>query len=526
MGLTRSIKTTFIVLHRYTGAALCVLFAVWFISGVAMAYRVDPPLTDSQRLAFDESLRSPLQARAPGEVSTLAAAWPDTEILRLAQMQGRPLYRWRTAAAGWQAAWADSGAPASFDADALRPEAARWFGDGAPFRYDGAFREHSQWSYFSAARDHYPIHRFSTEGLAPRHVFFSSRTGEPVVATTFSSRMLYYLGPGLHYFSFYPIRNNSALWRNLVNWSSGIGAATCVIGLILGVWQLRWNARRTGRRAIPYAKRWMRWHHITGLAFGVLAFTFVLSGLFSMNPGRMFPSTAVPDSVRTAFLGAPSPAAALPGPPSVLDGITDTVVKELEWKQLHGQAYVLARQDPETERMLWLQDGTLAPRAPFSADDLTTLAAPALPASIASVERLTEFDDYYYARKYRHQPLPVLRVRLRDDRSTWYYLDPDTGEMLLTSDRGTRARRWLYNGLHSFDFQFLLRAGLWWDATIWLLSVAGLALSVTGVVISWHWLKRNRASSIRQAARSTGVGARVPALRFGSISPSREERVD
>ena len=74
--------------------------------------------------------------------------------------------------------------------------------------------------------------RYSTGGLLHRDVYFSSRTGEPVAATTPFSRVMYYLGPGLHYFSFYPIRNRDALWRGLVNWSSGIGTA---VGFWIGV---------------------------------------------------------------------------------------------------------------------------------------------------------------------------------------------------------------------------------------------------------------------------------------------------
>lgn len=519
----QTLKTTLIAIHRYTSAALCLLFAVWFVSGIAMAYRVDPPLTDGQRLAFDEPLQSVAGARSPKDVPAVAAAWADSDILRLVQLQARPLYRWRANGAGWRAAWADSGASASFDGQSLAPEAARWFGDGAAFHYDGAFEQHSQWSYFAAAREHYPLHRFSTDGFGPRQVFFSSRTGEPVIATTLGSRVLYYLGPGLHYFSFYPIRNNSPLWRGLVNWTSGIGAFTCVVGLIVGLWQLRWKAVGSNRRVVPYAKFWMRWHHITGLAFGVLAFTFVLSGLFSMNPAGMFPPTEVPPPIRAEFLGPRPAASEIPSPPRTLDGVADPAVKELEWKQLRGQAYILARHDPATEHILWPGGDAVVARAPFGDDELVQAAATVLPAPIRRVDRLTEFDDYYYARKYRHAPLPVLRVYLEDERSTWYYLDPDTGQLFLKSDSGTRVRRWLYNGLHSFDMQFLLRAGLWWDVTIWLVSLAGLALSATGVVISWHWIKRSLApafgASARAAARGRTAGAPRP---LGSLSPLNE----
>lgn len=515
--LPTQLKTALIVIHRYSSAALCLLFAAWFISGVAMAYYRKPVLIEEQRLAFSEPLNPASEALAPAQLPELAATWHDTELLRLGQWQGRPLYRWRTTDAVWRTAWGDTGAPASFDGASLEPEAARWFGDGTPFGYDGAFYEQSQWSYFTEAREHYPLHRFSTEGRAPRQVFFSSRTGEPIVATTFGTRVLYYLGPGLHYFSFYPIRNNSALWRGLVNWSSGIGALTCLIGIVIGLWQLRWRAIGTDRRVVPYARRWMRWHHWTGLFVGLLTFTWVLSGLFSMNPAGIFPTTDVPATLESAFLGPQPPLSAMPSRAPNVDVRSGDAIKELEWKRLRGQSYVVARRDLSTTRLLWPDGNGFAERPPFSNGELMGFVRDLLPAPVRSVEQLNEFDDHYYARRDRHLPLPVLRVRLQDEHSTWYYLDPATGQLFLKSDDGTRVRRWLYNGLHSFDMQFLLRRGRWWDVTIWLLSLFGLALSVTGVVIAWQWIQR----SVGPALAASAAGD-LPKGAHGRLRPLNE----
>ncbi|MNF96684.1 hypothetical protein D3C84_794800 [compost metagenome] len=58
-----------------------------------------------------------------------------------------------------------------------------------------------------------------------------------------------------------------------------------VLGAVIGV--LRWRLRkpyRSGSRS-PY-RGFARWHHIGGLLFGVLAITWIFSGLMSMNPWR------------------------------------------------------------------------------------------------------------------------------------------------------------------------------------------------------------------------------------------------
>src|SRR5919106_6348378 len=88
------LKAALIVVHRYTSAALCLLFATWFISGLAMAYRHEPPLTDEQRLAFAPSLNPASGAVPPGQIPALADDWAEVQALRLGQWQGRPVYRW------------------------------------------------------------------------------------------------------------------------------------------------------------------------------------------------------------------------------------------------------------------------------------------------------------------------------------------------------------------------------------------------------------------------------------------------
>jgi hypothetical protein len=100
-------------------------------------------------------------------------------------------------------------------------------------------------------------------------------------------------------------------------------------------------------------------------------------------------------------------------------------------------------------------------------------------------------------------------------------MDPDTGQLVMKSDDGTRARRWLYNGLHSFDAQWLLRRGWWWDLTIWLLSLGGLALSVTGVVITWQWIQR----SVWPPVAVSLAGSRVPTTST-QVTPLTEQKVD
>ena len=76
-----------------------------------------------------------------------------------------------------------------------------------------------------------------------------------------------------------------------------------------------------------------------------------------------------------------------------------------------------------------------------------------------------------------------------DDAHTWFHLDPVTGDILGRIDDSRRTCRWLFNALHSFDFALLLRYRPAWDAVVWLLSLLGLIVSVSGIVIGWRRLR-------------------------------------
>ena len=50
----------------------------------------------------------------------------------------------------------------------------------------------------------------------------------------------------------------------------------------------------------------------------------------------------------------------------------------------------------------------------------------------------------------------MLRVKFADPLETWVYVDPGESELLAPMHRLNRVERWLYNGLHSLDFAFLV----------------------------------------------------------------------
>ena len=103
---------------------------------------------------------------------------------------------------------------------------------------------------------------------------------------------------------------------------------------------------------------------------------------------------------------------------------------------------------------------------------------------------LRTYDNYYYDRGERRR-LPVLRVRYDDPQQTWLYFDPYRGSIVRKEERLTRINRWLYHGLHSLDFPFLYGHRPLWDIVVVVLSLGGIAVSVTPIRQGWRRVLRH-----------------------------------
>ena len=235
----------------------------------------------------------------------------------------------------------------------------------------------------------------------------------------------------------------------------------------------------------------MRWHHLSGLLFALITITWIFSGLMSMNPWKLFTSTAAPLD-RAAYAGRASDAPL--ASPEALIAALPAAPRELSWTRAAGQDVVLARGPAGAPQVL---SATLATPYAFTQADLRQAAARLLPgAALRDVQVLNAYDLYYYARDehamlgHIEKPLPVWRLVYDNPQATWVYLDPHTGQIQGRQDRSNRASRWLFAFLHSWDWTGLLARRPLWDALLIFLSLGGAALSLTGVVIGWRRLGR------------------------------------
>lgn len=501
--------------HRWLGIGGALLFVAWFVSGIVMMYARMPRLSPEERLRRAPTLELSVARIDPAVIARALAQPP--ERLRVGMLGERPVYRFYDGRV-WSTFFAETGEQLSgltaSDARAIAVSFAP--AHVATIRHEGYLTEPDQWTL--QVRALLPAHRIELGDADGTALYVSEHTGEVILQTTRQGRFLGYLGAVVHWIYFTPIRRHSDAWATLIIWTSIAGCLLSLFGIAWGVW--RYSPRKRYRlRSIhahsPYAGM-MHWHHYAGLIFGVVTFTWIFSGLLSVNPGNWSPSTAPSSRERRAFAG---------GPLTINDVTLSRVqaavhvlresfpVKEIELVRFGGdlfaEAYRVPSTEPESSDDLGDPAAVLTPRVSldhllvsmtspqggtFSAFDEASLlkaARDAMPGvEVQDASWLENYDAYYYDR-HGALPLPVLRLRYADPVQTWLYVNPYRGEIIRKEVRLSRINRWIYHGLHSLDFPWLYRQRPLWDAVVIVLSLGGLVLSVSSAPAAFRRLRRH-----------------------------------
>ncbi len=511
-------RRTLILLHRYLGIPLSAVFVLWFATGIAMIYVGGmPALAPQARL---ERL-PPLDLAAVTLTPTDAAARAMSGFgdVRLTTVLDRPAYRFDSAY-GSATVFADDGAVLEpVTVETAKDVAAKFLGvERNDLDLLALIDRPDQWTLL-LGRD-LPLYKLGVRDGAGTQVYVSPDSAEVRLVTTRRSRGLAWIATIPHWFYITPLRVHQPQWYWTVVVAAALGCLLAVLGLLVGVLQLRWSKPFRWSSAIR-AQGWLRWHHLLGLVFGVFALTWVFSGLLSMEPFAW-----------TNAEGLQVGDDALSGGPVELDRfpafdadrwpalLTGRALKEIEFRRVEDEPYYLARYtsapaelDPHRERLhqpylvtgraapehVLIDATTLAVHADAFATEslLARLSAAAGDARIVDQTLLKDYDSYYYSRG-RQAPLPVLRVKFDDPLRTWIYVDVGLGEIVATIHRLNRVERWLYNGLHSLDFGFWYDRRPLWD--IGMITLCGGAL-VASLIGLWLGLKRLRSDVARITRR-------------------------
>lgn len=489
------VKRWIMAVHRWLGAGLSLLAVMWFATGIVLLYaplpafraRLEParlPLLDCSRCRG--TLREAM-GKMPGRDSTAP--------VRLGMLLGRPVWRYVGDDRRWHLFAADRGTPIeSVDgADAVRIAAADAGTASATVVDSSTIVEPDQWTLEGVLRHQLPLHRIQFDDPAGTRVYVSERGGEVILTTTRRERTLAWMGAIPHFL--YPriLRARLGAWLDVVIILAGFGALASLSGLIVGLWRLRLRGRAAGpdRRPLsPYRTGWLRWHHYLGLVFGVFTFTWMLSGLLSVDPFEWSPGDEPTAREALAFAGGaldPTRFALDPaGAARVLE--PSLRLRELRPLMVAGRPYWLGVDSASSTRIVRADTAARVVRTGFSAAVLDSAIRAASTSRILDRVELWSPDDYYYPGYERPRTFPVLRVRLADAEATALYVDPSLGEIVMQEVTRSRAERWLYSGLHDLDFRGLGTHRPLWDILVIGLLLGGLSLAVTSVVGAWRWL--------------------------------------
>ena len=530
------IKRWILLGHRWLGIGMCLLFFLWFLSGMVMMYVGHPKLTWQERLEHLSPLEASQPLLSPADAFRQAGIHGTVTDLRLANARaGQPVYIAQvrpdskpapdaprpephlvaldartgallpptdpaTALASAQA-YLEQGEPShpssSSAPPASSPRQPSATAQGAPGKplYQGITAEDAH-THSKAMDLHRPLHKVLLPDADQTLLYISGTTGEVVRDAPRLERGFNYLGAWLHWL--YLFRDTAIDWTELIIWLSVIGIVSVISGFLSGI--IRWRFSRpyrSGSRS-PFAPGALRWHHILGLIFALTTFTWIFSGLMSMNPWDIFEAD---DSIIDARrISSPDiqPSHATATPQALLASAT-MPVRELQWHTLLGKTRVKTVRTHEVPPGNADQPVLLSARTgkPYNLEPerLRSALFTLQPGYPPRIDILRQDDFYYYSRAEhtmgggrKPHPLPIWRVRYDDPNQTWLHIDPTTGQVLNEMDSYQRAERWLFALLHSWYWLPLLRNRPLLDIVMLVRAAGGLALSATGIWIAGHRL--------------------------------------
>jgi len=485
-----------LVLHRWLGVFVGLLMTIWCLSGFVMIYVDYPRLEPTAQV---QGL-TPLQLPPVGAWNTIDLP-PDLPIssARVEMLAGRPVLRMVPARAPDRPIPQMRTIPDAIDLATGQPLAppgpAQIRRIAADFARGHAVAgtpaapvetEIDQWTVQTYRRNA-PLYRVDYDDAAGTEIYISGKSGEVVQKTTRFQRFWNWLGAVPHWL--YPtiLRQDGALWNDVVVWTSLAGCFLTATGIWAGLARLR--RKRDGKVGSPYRGLWW-WHHVFGLFFGLLTLTWVASGLFSMNPWGFLDSQA--GLAERERLAGPMRWSDVRQALIALNHLPAETLR-IETAPLGGHTFLLATDAHGGAQRFDIQGRP----APLSERELRAALSGKPP--LAALELMEDEDAYYYSHR-APAPLPVWRARLADAETTRLYIDPASGRLLRAFDRNGRGFRWLQDGLHSLDFP-LLRQRPWWDFLVLPLLAAVTLVCATGTWMAWNKTGRDLRKFRRKLAR-------------------------
>lgn len=468
-----------IIVHRWLGVAFCLLFAMWFATGIVMHFVPYPALTETERVAGLAVIDTAKMPHGPGAAVT-AAKIPDATRVRLRARSDGLVYLVR-GASGISALHAEDLTPAGVQSEILAlviaTDHARRRGMNANLATVAELADYDQWTVSNGLDLHRPLYRIALNDVDGTELYVSSTTGEVVRDTTRNERWWNYAGSVAHWIYPTVLRRDQRAWSAVVWTLSLIALIAAISGALVGTLRINMTP---GRIASPF-QGWQMWHHWLGLGCMCFLLTWIFSGWLSMDNGWLF-SNGRPSAVESMKLAGMAAWERLPAREIQL---LPAQAREVEWFAFDGQIYRRERLGPDVQRLSLAGDIAGPGRAYLEPTDVTAAVRHLAPDCKAAVV-VPAGDDYPV-----EPVVPGTPVYRSVCGEVWFHIDGSSGAMSKKLDASRRAYRWAYGALHTLDFPALAARPALRTALIVMLCGLGMAFSLTAVVIGWRRLRRD-----------------------------------
>jgi hypothetical protein len=470
---------TLILLHRWLGVAFCLLFAMWFASGMVMHFVPFPALRETDRIAGLAPI-DPAQIVQGPAAAVAASAIIDAARVRLIARPDGPVYL-VTGPSGVAAVHSvDLSVAAVASAQlALQIAVDHAARRGLPVSNAAVAGRaaYDQWTVPNGFDRHRPLFRVALNDAAGTELYVSAMTGEVMLGTTRHQRLWNYAGSVVHWIYPTVLRSHWAAWDRVV-WTLSLAALLAAAsGALLGTLRIR----TAWRRLVVPMRSWHAWHHVLGLLTMTFILTWSVSGWLSMDHGRLFSPGTLTDTETAISAAEPTWTDVAPG---WMRQITPGT-REIEWFALGRATYQRDRIGLAEQVLRQAPSATASPKAFLTADDIGDWIRPA--ARDCAISVVTPDDNY--AASSMVPAAPVYRAVCGP---VWFHIDGASGVMIERLDASRRAYRWAYGALHTMNVPVLLAHPMLRSVLILGLCGCGFVFSITGVVIGWRRIRAGR----------------------------------
>ncbi|MBN2166906.1 MAG: PepSY domain-containing protein [Marinilabiliaceae bacterium] len=477
-------KKLLIQIHKTTGSLLSLLFLIWCFTGIILLFKGFPHSNRHDRFEKLEYLNEIDFANLPYFDDT------NSGNIELEKYQGKLVYR---KANGRKE-------QAVYDAHTLQPinnftkaqaiyEAEKYV--NAKVLKTDSINSIDSWIPWGYYKPLLPFYKCNMDDDKCSVIYISSKTGTVIQHTTRYSRWMARLGAIPHLMYFPQIKQNAKLWKNTILILGIIGILVTISGIIVAFFRFKRDRKRKIINITIYKKRSYKWHHIFGLFTGLFLFTFLLSGIFyatgvpswiSAKPAGKSPLSIWNQQITTNLNIHPK---------RIWQLIPEKKgLRKIAWSSSMGQPTIeVYYNDYNVSENYFIKNDTLI-RLSTTEKEIKSYAIEKLGSANFTITIQDKYDRYYKSSGMYFHSLPAYKISFDNKFNTVLYIDTQSGKAVEYLHNNKKAEQWLTRGLHKLNFSIFHNIEWLRKTILIILCLGGLVVSVTGIILSWKWLKR------------------------------------